>query len=383
MGACSCICKKTDHSAEILSELKDSANYADAPQDSLTLFTNVPIPEAAEVIDESKSNSNENSKPLIMTQSIFRRYYCRKLYFDYLSMPEPEPIPIRNIPIFNDFNVDLSELPAGIPSTEAKVRHALCGKFDFGGPSDKKFFTLQVISEGNYYHGEIDEDGNPDGKGSMFFSDGTLYEGGWKSGKMHGKGRIISLLGDLCTGEFVNGRMTGKGVMEYINGNTFEGELLNDKPHGYGKEITSDGTIYEGEYRDGLKNGKGKSTWADGSNYEGYFLNDLYEGFGKYCWPDKVYEGEWKESKMHGKGTFKWNDGKMYSGNYVMGIKHGYGVFEWPDGKRYEGGWIDGKQEGEGVLLNKGKKRRGTWKEGKFAEKISTEVNDSKLSDNN
>ena len=388
MGACNCICKKTETSTEIISEKSKYASITEYPPESEYLPIISSIKQKPQ-ISENPSEETVHDKPqlIIPVQTLFRGYLIR---LEYSAFTECTPLPPA---VFNpptNFKLDFSKLPAGLPSETAKSVYSLCGDFNFdfnfNFDYDLELSAVNVFQEllqlydGSYYHGEADASITPNGKGSMFFLDGSFYEGGWRKGKMHGQGRIITSAGDVCKGEFVDGRMTGQGEMEYASGNRYKGGLLNDKPHGYGEEVTNDGTVYKGEYLDGLKNGRGRSTWADGSYYEGCFLNDLYHGQGKYSWPDKEYDGEWRESKMHGKGTFKWSDGKVYSGEYSFGIKQGYGVFLWPDGKRYEGYWLDGKQHGEGVLINRKKKKQGTWREGRY-EKINIE--DDKESNDN
>lgn len=371
MGTCNCICKKTTEShAEILSEKKEYSSLIDNPQEATSivpcgLYNDNPATNSL-LNQEVVPDPINLNKGLIQAQSVFRGHISRLDYSEYTEC-NLSPL-ISPLPLFKpaQFTVDFSNLPQNFPSAEAREKYLSVGNFDFGQATGGTFQELLKLFDGNFYQGEVDNFGNPYGKGTMFFVDGSFYEGGWKLGKMNGEGRIITSTGDVYKANFEDGRMTGYGEMEYSNGNKYAGGLLYDKPHGYGEEIGVDGTIYKGEYKDGLKNGKGKSLWTDGSYFEGEFLNDLYDGVGKYSWTDKVYEGQWKESKMHGIGTFTWSDGKVYSGEYDMGIKQGYGVFTWPDGKKYEGNWLDGKQDGEGTLTNNKKKKRGFWKEGKF-----------------
>ena len=63
----------------------------------------------------------------------------------------------------------------------------------------------------------------------------------------------------------------GSGTLYYDDGTKYEGELKDDEPHGHGTGYYSDGTImYEGEWEDGLAHGKGTAYWEDGTIlYEG------------------------------------------------------------------------------------------------------------------
>ena len=367
MGACNCMSKKSDPTSEIISEKVEPPPAVsheileEVVPISIVIHPPQDLPQVKEQPEETVQDPN---LLLSQVQSMFRSYLIRKSYHKFKSRP---PVVLQ---------VDFSVLPKGLPSAEAKAKWVSIGKFPFPEPTGRDFTLISLHEDGKHYQGEVTK-GLPEGLGSAFFPDGGFYEGGWCAGNMHGTGRLITSLGDMYSGEWLNGRMTGRGKMEYSTGNTYEGEWLDDKPHGNGKETASDGFTYTGKYKNGLKSGFGKSAWTDGSYYEGDFLNDLYDGKGRYVWVDREYDGDWKESKMHGEGSFKWNDGKYYAGGYVDGIKQGYGVFSWPDGKRYEGEWFDGKQEGEGTIFNKGKKKTGIWKEGKFVEKKKNEKGES------
>lgn len=50
------------------------------------------------------------------------------------------------------------------------------------------------------------------------------YEGDWVDGKMHGRGTYYYSDGSVYDGSWVEGKMEGKGVFLYPNGNKYEGE---------------------------------------------------------------------------------------------------------------------------------------------------------------
>ncbi|OMJ71883.1 hypothetical protein SteCoe_29798 [Stentor coeruleus] len=378
MGNCPCACKKTEPGSEIVTEAEQIKNLVENQQEISTLNSHLHIVEASLNIEESKELPQESLVKLSHIQGLFRGYLVRMQYIDQICLSEMDPAiqfehPELEIPETDtqaphvDFQVDFTQLPGGFLSESALEKYNFYGKFDFGEPDGKEFKNLGKLIDGSYYQGEVDEFGIPCGKGSIFYEDGSMYEGAWKAGKFYGYGRMISQEGDVFEGDFIEGQLTGKGKKIYANGNSYVGELVNSFPHGFGEEIMSDKSAYKGNFINGLKSGKGNYTWPEGSSYEGMFVEDKIEGFGKYIWPDKEYEGEWKDNIQHGQGCFKWNDGKKYAGGYVMGKKQGYGIFEWPDGKKYEGNWFDGKQEGEGTFSKNGVVRQqGIWKDGKF-----------------
>ena len=109
-------------------------------------------------------------------------------------------------------------------------------EFDFNDNSATR------TDNGALYQGERNEDDQPDGRGVMVYSDGTIYEGEFVDGMWEGKGRLIHAFGDV-----------------------YEGDWDHNKAHGNGKFTTLDGTVYVGKWKDDKKHGKGVETWADGT----------------------------------------------------------------------------------------------------------------------
>jgi hypothetical protein len=383
MGVCPCACKKSDTAGEILTEAKDVKNDGQAKsilevikeEDSALAnqsASNMPL------IEEKQDSFNSDHEFLVRAQAAFKGYLERKTFWASVkteeepSELEEEPLPDEppetetQAPLI-EFHVDLSQVPDHFLSPKVREKLEDLGKFDFGEPAGKEFRVLFTLVDGSVYQGEVNDQLIPCGKGTIFYEDQSVYEGGWNNGKFQGYGRLVTNEGDVFMGMFEEGQLSGRGKKVFHNGNTYEGELLNSFPHGYGEEFMSDGSFYKGFYRNGLKHGKGIYNWPEGSSYEGMFNEDRIEGFGKYVWPDKVYEGDWKDNIQHGNGVFTWNDGKKYTGGYFLGKKQGFGVFEWPDGKKFEGNWMDGKQDGEGVFSKNGiVKQKGIWVDGKF-----------------
>jgi hypothetical protein len=90
-------------------------------------------------------------------------------------------------------------------------------------------------------------------EGIMKYSDGSVYEGGWYSGKRQ-----------------------GKGVYRFSDGSKFKGEFVDDQMSGYGQLIWSDGSRFVGEFQRGRRHGKGKEYDERGRiRYEGFFRNNL------------------------------------------------------------------------------------------------------------
>ncbi|CAG9320981.1 unnamed protein product [Blepharisma stoltei] len=366
MGACNCMGPKKEEGGVLIEERNDALLKHQTQQENANVEPVVlPSPPIITVIEPAITKPALNP---LQAQSAVRGYLSRKLFVKESRNKTSEAAQASmNYP-------ELNEVPANLLSSQAKEVYERAGPYAFDAAQlpGVTWRGPTKLPDGSVYVGEWNDRGQPQGKGTMYHTDGGISEGSWKAGKLHGKGRKINPAGDMYLGDWVEGKMNGKGLMEYcVSKNIYEGEWINDKQEGFGSEKWPDGSKFEGNYKDNLKNGQGKFVWADGSHYEGGFVNNEIEGTGKYVWTNgREYEGEWKSNKMHGKGKFKWDDGRYYEGDYVMDQKEGYGIFGWPNGKRYEGHWLNGKQHGEGTLYNEqGKARKGVWENGKLADK--------------
>ena len=62
--------------------------------------------------------------------------------------------------------------------------------------------------------GTINEEGQPDGNGSMEYKHKNRYEGSWKNGVREGIGQFTPALGDFTyKGEYKNDKKEGEGVL--------------------------------------------------------------------------------------------------------------------------------------------------------------------------
>lgn len=148
------------------------------------------------------------------------------------------------------------------------------------------------------YEGERDAKGKPEGKGTLRFSEGTVYEGQWRGGKQDGYGTLRRASGEVYEGEYKNGQRTGRGKLRY-----------------------PDGASYDGQWKQGAMEGEGTYTFTDGS----------------------TYSGEWKGGERTGKGTMRWSDGEIEVGRYVEGEQMGEGMRwaeHWKGPKRVRDGQV-------------------------------------------
>ena len=249
--------------------------------------------------------------------------------------------------------------------------------------ADGKWLRKTCLLDGTIYVGELNDQGEQDGDGTLVLPNGMRYEGQWKSDKMQGEGCLITADGFRYQGHWKEGKRSGEGTMQGPNGAYYKGHWSNDqrsaygimaypegeryegcwengercgrgtctfadgcrycgewkmgRPNGNGIMTYADGGTYDGEWKDGKPDGYGTRVYADGSSYSGEWKEDKRSGHGVMKEPEIIYEGEWKEDEMHGQGTFTSIDGQQYKGEWANGLPNGQGTFTWPDGRSYTG----------------------------------------------
>ena len=169
----------------------------------------------------------------------------------------------------------------------------------------KDTYCLEVIGKELRGKGGRNAQGEPEGRGTMVYEEGGMYEGQWLAGVRHGQGKNTS-----------------------ATGNVYEGEYVKDQRHGHGKYTFADGEAYEGEFVEGKKHGRGKKTNADRSSYDGEYVN----------------------SEKHGIGTYTHADGMVEVGCYEAGADVGQGV-RW-SAARTEAWELQAGEEVRGIPLD-------------------------------
>ena len=100
------------------------------------------------------------------------------------------------------------------------------------------------------YVGEI-TNGEPDGNGTLTYSNGDKYEGEWKDGEPNGQGTFT------------------------FNGMKYVGEFKDGEVDGQGTYISHDGRKYEGEWKDGREwNG---TVYDKNGNITGKYVNGILQ----------------------------------------------------------------------------------------------------------
>lgn len=131
--------------------------------------------------------------------------------------------------------------------------------------------------------------GEPNGKCTRTFADGSFYEGEMYDGCITGKGTYINAMGERYDGEFQKGYFHGKGRLITVVGEVMEGDFVDGLLHGYGSYLNSRNDKYEGAFDRGEKHGKGMETFSDGNRFIGFFQDGLR------LWHGETYYGNVKE----------------------------------------------------------------------------------------
>jgi hypothetical protein len=139
------------------------------------------------------------------------------------------------------------------------------------------------------------------GTGTMIYSTGHKFTGGFKEGLRHGEGVMLMPGGRKIVGIWQDNEIT-EGTITY-----------------------SDGRTYTGQWKFRERSGQGTLTWSDGRKYAGEFKND----------------------QRHGKGTLIYPDGRQYVGDFQFGERTGQGTLILPDGTKRVGEFKNGEFVGK------------------------------------
>jgi hypothetical protein len=124
----------------------------------------------------------------------------------------------------------------------------------------------------------------------------------------------------IYVGDVINGKPHGQGSIEFTNGYKYEGGWFLGTKKGVGTATYASGHIYEGEWLNGERHGQGTRTSPNGHIYEGEWLNGKEHGQGTYTWPNgQKYVGGWRNGEYHGQGTMFMASGRQKSGEYQYG----------------------------------------------------------------
>lgn len=108
-----------------------------------------------------------------------------------------------------------------------------------------------------YQHvGSVDENGQPHGRGTLYFQSGDRFEGKFKRGNKQGKGCFYFEDGSTLQGVFVDDAVTGTGVYTFADGSCMVGCYTDGNLNGLVKEFYANGKLQsKAFYINNRKNG--------------------------------------------------------------------------------------------------------------------------------
>lgn len=223
--------------------------------------------------------------------------------------------------------------------------------FDDNRPHGEGILRMRsgTVLKTTFHYGAV-----PDGaQGEITWPNGTRYRGGLRSRESlmpspHGKGVMEYSDGTVYDGEFKQGRLDGPGVLKRVDGEVRTGTFVDGQLEGKGSVVEATQTRYEGELRAGNYQGQGRMEFANGTRYEGSFVAGKFQGKGKLSYSDgSVAEGDFLAGELHGAITMLYADGTRYIGQYLNGRRDGEGTITYASGRieagEWKAGWLSGK----------------------------------------
>ncbi|XP_062198710.1 protein ACCUMULATION AND REPLICATION OF CHLOROPLASTS 3, chloroplastic-like isoform X2 [Phragmites australis] len=125
---------------------------------------------------------------------------------------------------------------------------------------------VEIRYGGGTYIGRCQE-GAPEGKGRLTFSDGSVYDGFWRYGKRSGLGTLFHSNGDVYHGTWRDDLIHGKGWYYFHSGDRWFANFWKGKANGEGRFYAKDGSIFFGHFQNGWRHGESLLVDANGSRW--------------------------------------------------------------------------------------------------------------------
>jgi hypothetical protein len=207
--------------------------------------------------------------------------------------------------IYEIINLNLNLINSNInPDSKIILMNLIPMKFNLSYVS---YYKLNFIEEENYFFGNLDENGIPNGYGFYFNKlKGEYYEGYFKNNSLT-NGKCISFRNSsyiIINSLFIDRLASGYGSMNYFNGS---------------------------------------------EKYEGFFKNGLYSDNGKLTNLLGEYSGDFNEGYYNGYGKMIYSNNDVYTGFWNFGVKSIFGKYKYYNGNYYIGCWNNDKKEEFGI----------------------------------
>ena len=135
------------------------------------------------------------------------------------------------------------------------------------------------------------------------------------------KVKIDYLDGTSYDGFTLSGIYDGQGTIRWTNGAMYIGGWLKGKKHGVGEYKYPDGTVYKGDWKNDLYDGNGKLTFNNKSSYTGGFKESKFHGKGTLSWVEGIdFVDIHSVKKLNESKNVKNSSGKYsWTGQFVSG----------------------------------------------------------------
>ena len=198
-------------------------------------------------------------------------------------------------------------------------RHVIAekaAKYDIFGGTHLSWGADSIIFD--EYYGAVNNDNQPHGRGVKFYSDSSVYCGGWRDGVQHNSGSDvgywISSIETEYSGTWLYGVKHGRGTQSYPDGSLYIGEFMKGFEHGFGRKRLPDGNYYEGRYNAGRRDGHGVFLTVNGSIIERGMFRDVLRFEDVY--PPVIHDiavVEQNKGQNRGGGRGKGSEGVVYN----------------------------------------------------------------------
>ncbi|XP_013885424.1 histone-lysine N-methyltransferase SETD7 isoform X2 [Austrofundulus limnaeus] len=105
--------------------------------------------------------------------------------------------------------------------------------------------------------GPLDEDGQPHGFCTVTYSSSDRFEGHFSHGEKNGKGKLFFFDGSTLEGFYVDDALQGQGVYTHEDGSILNGTYVDGELNGLAQEVDGEGRmVFKGQYKDDVRYGE-------------------------------------------------------------------------------------------------------------------------------
>lgn len=250
------------------------------------------------IASSNYSDNLEQSNKIIKIQAYYRLYSFNHRYPQLkLKQQKEENYFISSLlSQYTTFATKQAGSSLGYSIKPLSIKYSL--KYDYDLIVYTKIFIIESLIP-SFYIGYVNISNQRHGYGTLYYKNGSQYEGHWQSNHFVGYNRYIDEEGTLYQGYFTNWYLNDTGIKRTLDGSHYSGNFVNSIKEGKGKEVTQD-TIYQGEFHNDQYHGTGilrnlKENWE----YQGQFANNKFEGIGiMFNSNGEKSQGEFMKGKM-------------------------------------------------------------------------------------